>query len=557
MKHALAVFFITLIAYVLTASGHLYTPDGEIMYRTTRSIAEEGDLTIEPLEGFATRSNERGEEYSQYGVGQPILAVPFYLAGKALIDSFSLQTWTRLYGLPDPAPGTTAMPEEIFDVATRFGVSWFNIAVGALTAPLLCLLLIRLTGHAPASALAAILYALGSLAWAHSRPFYSESLAVFFMLLAWWALAKAAGPHATAHFPDPALRVHISDYADTGGPRRSAAGLILWCLVAGAATGYAFLVRMDSVLMYPGTAFLLLGPIRRAAASAGRTAAAWLAFCLPALACLAVFLTLNVLHFGGPFEVGYSDQPEGVQFSTPVLAGLYGFLFSAGKGLFFFSPALILGLFGWPELLRRDRWLFAALLVVILVPLLVMSKWVNWAGGWTWGPRHIVMIHPFLIVPAAFWLAASWTKPRRIPALILLVVGIGVNLLGLSQNFMEFHQRYYRDPTTFTYRVRYDSYDAAYWSEFYALLQKLPTDAQTQPVPLSAMPAPIYHSIYFPQASVWDGYPRLFRETRSIDNLWFRLLRAEYDKPLPGVDPPPAATDAATPTSPDPGAPAP
>ena len=44
--------------------------------------------------------------------------------------------------------------------------------------------------------------------------------------------------------------------------------------------------------------------------------------------------------------MAYSDQTEGIQFSTPVLAGLYGFLMSVGKGMFFFSPPLFLAFWG-------------------------------------------------------------------------------------------------------------------------------------------------------------------------------------------------------------------
>lgn len=555
VKHALAVFLLTLVAYTLTASGHLYTPDGEIMYRTTRSLAEEGDLDIEAYTGFATRSNERGQEYAQYGVGQPLLAVPFYLAGAALADSAPLETWARLYGTDEAS--AAALPRPAIDLATRFAVSWFNIVVGALTAFFLCLLLIRLTGHPAASAFAAALYALGSMAWPHSRPYYSESLAVFFMIVAWWALLRAIGirglplaAESAVGVRGPAAYPGTSDEAERAAaplPRKRWAALLIWCAIAGAATGYAFLVRMDSVLMYPGTACLLLGPVRRAAGSTGRVAAAWAAFSLPALACLGVFLTLNTLHFGGPFEVGYSDQPEGVQFSTPMLAGLFGFLFSVGKGLFFFSPVLVLGLFGWPELFRRSRWIFWGLLLVIILPLLVMSKWINWAGGWTWGPRHIFMIHPFLILPAAVWLAAGWVKARRAPALILLVVGVGVQLLGVSQDFMEFHQRFYRDPAG-TYRVVYDEFDEEYWGQYFVLMRTTARANEVTPVPLSRTPAPIYLSLYVPQASVWGGYPRMFRETKTIDNLWYRMLMRDggmdAQSPATGTVAPPQSPNA-------------
>jgi len=63
--------------------------------------------------------------------------------------------------------------------------------LGALLAALLYLVCLEITGHGRAAAGAALLYALGSLAWPHSRPFFTESCAAFFILLAWYALLRA------------------------------------------------------------------------------------------------------------------------------------------------------------------------------------------------------------------------------------------------------------------------------------------------------------------------------------------------------------------------------
>jgi hypothetical protein len=233
---------------------------------------------------------------------------------------------------------------------------------------------------------------------------------------------------------------------------------------------------------------------------------------------------LNTLHFGGPFEMGYADQSEGIQFSTPLIAGLYGFLFSAGRGMFFFSPALVLGLVGWKELFGRSRALGLATALAILLPLCFMAKWQNWAGGWTWGPRHIYMLHPFLAIPAAMWLASSWGRIRRGIAVALIVLGAGVQVFGSSQNFILYYQLYYRNTNERYYRVMYDFFDQAYWGRFYKLHHRPDRDAETLEVPLTFVPAPVHHSIYFPQQTAWAAYPEMLREYGTFDNLWWRLL---------------------------------
>lgn len=498
LKNATLIFLAVLAAYTLTAGGHLYSPDEEILFRTTRSIYEDRDLAIEPLGGFATARAEDGREYAQYGIGQPLLAVPFYAIGKWIAPLASDASWKSLYGIADEETPETrddlAFSPTADQIAPRFVVSFFNIFISALLAAVLYLLLLDLTEHTRASVLATLLFAFGSLAWAHSRPFFTETLAVFSMLLAWrWIVA----------------------WIETPSPWRMVA--------AGAAAGFAALVRMDSVLLYPGLAILLLGPVRDASRDRTGGVHPWILFCAPAVLCGVVLLGLNKLHFDGFFATGYSDQPEGVRFSTPILAGLYGLLFSVGKGMFFFSPALVVSFFGWRPMWSRDRALTLGVAICVALPLLILAKWQNWAGGWCWGPRHIVMIHPFLAIPIAVWLAANWGRTQRLIAIGFLTVGVFVQLLGSSQDFMQFYRIYYREYGRHA-RVQYDSFDQEYWARYLTLTARNPSDLdQTREVPLGYAPAPTQHSLYLPGASQWSFYPKMWREDRTLDNLWFRI----------------------------------
>ncbi len=509
MKHAFLIFLVSLAAYTMTAGGHLYSPDEELMFRMTESLYRDGDLAVEPLPmGFASRTGIDGKEYAQYGVGQPILAVPFYALGVQLAPLVSEQTWAKAYGLDGiPSEGDWFGFEDESGTAPRLVVSFFNIVVSAALAAVLYLLMLEITAHSRASMLAALLYALGSLAWAHSRPFYSEIAAVFFIVLAWYALLRAC----------------------TGN-------IMAWSALAGAATGYAALVRMDSIIMYPATALIMLGPIWRAAREKRPVLHPYITFCIPALVCGGVILLLNHLHFGGPFEMGYEDQAEGISFSTPLLAGLYGFLFSAGRGLFFFSPALILGLFGWNGLYKRNRWLMFATAAATVFPLCFMSKWINWAGGWTWGPRHIFMIHPFLAIPAAVWLADGWNGSRRAAALGLLIVGIAVQVFGTSQDFILYYNLYFRNSNAHFFRQPYDEFDAGYWGQFYKVFQRYRREDEAIEVPLTFIPAPMQNSVYVPQYTAWAAYPMMFRDYHTFDNLWWRLsAKSDRDSPPPDV----------------------
>lgn len=502
MKQAIIIFFAALAVYTLSAGGHLYSPDEEILFRVTQSLWEEGDLSIRQLggTGFATMRGTDGQEYAQYGVGQAILALPFYGFGKMIAGVTDAAGWRRIYGIPPNEPdGARDFAYTPAEIAPRFMCSFFNIVISALLASVMYLLMLMMVKHHGASLMVTMLYAFGTLAWPHSRAFFTETAAVFFIVFAWFSLWRMM--HSTEQV-----------------------WMMTWAFIAGAATGFAALVRQDSVLLYPGLALVMLGPVRIWEQEHKPRVHPYILFCIPALVCGAVMLGLNWAHFGGPFKSGYTDQPEGVKFSTPLIAGLYGFMFSAGKGVFFFSPPLVLNFWSWCAMAKRGKWAAFGALISVLIPLIVMAKWQNWAGGWCWGPRHIVMIHPFLAIPCVFWLIRFWRWMRRSACLALLAVGIFVQLIGVSQDFILFHRVKYRNPAE-AYRVLYDDFDQQYWGQQYRLLMP-DVSGQWRDAPLGQMPAPIQHSLYIPQSSVWNGYPEMWRMGYR-DNLWLRLMGGE------------------------------
>ncbi len=507
MKRAALLFIVVAAAYALTAAGHLFSPDEEVLFRATRSFANGQGFAIVPVaaggRSFASRAatppRADGREYPQYGIGQPILAAPLVWIGNGLARLGGDGAWSRAYGRQPYGPDQLGFAPTAAELAPRWACSWFNVLLGAAMAVLVYLLCLETAGSERAATAATLLYALGSLAWPHSRTFFTEQLAGFCLLFAFYGLLRAT--------------------------RR---GPVKWCAVAGCAAGWAFLTRNDAVLAYPGLALMMLGPIVAAARAQGRSFwPAWIAFAAPVVCAGAWQLLLNRLRYGSFLASGYSDQEEGLHFSTPLVAGLYGFLFSPGKGMFFFSPALALSFCGWGALARawraRHRALVWALALMILAPLAAMSKWQNWPGGWCWGPRHIFQIHAFLAVPLAAWLAVAWGRAARIAALVFLIVGAAVQLLGAAVNFNEFYLAFYRSPgDRNAYFVPYDQPDQQYWSNYYTLLWRERPDAQPQPLRFLFPPAPIQNSIYFPQQTVWAGYPALIRRGR-VDNFWLRL----------------------------------
>ena len=81
------VFLFFVLLYGATAKGMLQYLDDICMLRVTESIVENGSFAVPPSTP-GTRPGVDGRLYSQFGVGQSLLAVPFYVAGRELEKIF-------------------------------------------------------------------------------------------------------------------------------------------------------------------------------------------------------------------------------------------------------------------------------------------------------------------------------------------------------------------------------------------------------------------------------------------------------------------------------------
>lgn len=92
-------------------------------------------------------------------------------------------------------------------------------------------------------------------------------------------------------------------------------------------------------------------------------------------------------------------------------------LFSGYRGLFFYSPWLLLAIPGLSIMLKRkDYRLEGALCLFIFIAyVLLNSSYWKWDGGWAFGPRFIILSIPFLVVAAgALWLPQTGNISKSI-----------------------------------------------------------------------------------------------------------------------------------------------
>ncbi len=171
-----------------------------------------------------------------------------------------------------------------------------------------------------------------------------------------------------------------------------------------------------------------------------------------ALLPITVLATYHAICFGGPLSTGYSHLAH-ASFAavhnqgwwgmvTPSFDRLFQILFSPSRGLFFFSPWLLLAIPGLAIGIRRPppsvpvgAWT-ALLVASILYWLFAMSLQLS-AWGWSLGPRHLAPMIPFWVLAIGALLRyrpiwARWTArsllvlvPYSILAIVLPTASFG------------------------------------------------------------------------------------------------------------------------------------
>jgi len=181
--------------------------------------------------------------------------------------------------------------------------------------------------------------------------------------------------------------------------------------VLGLVAGLALLVRWQLVL-YPlawGLVELPKRPRRVALSSFGFALVSWH---LP-------FTWWRL--FGSPFVV-----PASLQRQRPFLAGpvfVKEVLFSPERGLFVWSPLVLLALLGLMPLFRRERRLSIFFALAFLFQLLMNASLYDWYGGWAFGMRRMTELYPLLVCSLAVLLVSVPPLSRKPRALLGLSLG--------------------------------------------------------------------------------------------------------------------------------------
>jgi hypothetical protein len=115
----------------------------------------------------------------------------------------------------------------------------------------------------------------------------------------------------------------------------------------------------------------------------------------------------NYYFTGHPFKMLYlfvADNFDTATKSTyglgmPKLKAVFGLLFSENRGLLFYAPVLVYGLFLFftSGTSKVKNYMFHPVFLPFILTTLFLSSHAAWEGGWSYGPRHLASVTTLLI----------------------------------------------------------------------------------------------------------------------------------------------------------------
>jgi len=390
-----------LLLFVCVLAGYLFSftvdqpahnGDWYIRYQVTCSIVEHNSFAITPYQ-VDNRSGPglHGRTYAQYTLGQTTAMIPLYLLGR------------RLAGLPHTDCTAPIAPPIVLLTCKLLGP-----LLGAFLA-VLFYATARLLAYRRRVALAlAALLAFGTSLWPDVQSNLEHTMESLFLLAAAYAALRYTATSAVGH-------------------RRSREGR-LWLVVMGLAAGLVFVTRVAGVIALPLLAvYLLLLHRRRWPRAWRRPLVRDLAlFGLGALPAVVVNAAYNAVRFGSPLLTNPPTKPDH-SLGFPPWLGLPDLLISPGKGLLWYTPAVLLLVLAARPFWRRCP-LPATLSAVICGGyLLFYSNVTYWHGDPAWGPRYLYATLPYLILPLGE-MFGRW-RTYRLPLRGVLVGVLAASLL--------------------------------------------------------------------------------------------------------------------------------
>ena len=359
---------------MLTAKGHIEIIDTEYSIRTAKAIIEEGSMLINPVSSGADHIptiEGTNKIYSQYGIGLLAIFIPILTVSKLISFCFGV--------------------EEV--MLSHFLLSFYNIPFALLGLWHFREILKSIGQNHETANFLMICLATGTIFWKYVVTDFSEVTQISLLL---GAIHSCINKRCTNR----------------------------WLLVS-AYLSLLILLKLVYVVVLPP--FIVLAVIEGAKEkkiinnlARGATFLTLAGFFV---------MTLNWLRFGNILESGYGSQQSAFSWYY-FHRDWIDYLFSFDRGIFTFSPLLLVSVILLKNIYRIKKSTLFLLFWIVLSFYLLTASWIGWKGGYCWGNRNLVPIVP---VFAILWGVIDFKNYlNRYLFLSLLIVSLIVQIVGVS-----------------------------------------------------------------------------------------------------------------------------
>ncbi len=401
---AYALFCFITSLYLLTYKG-ICTGDNIFHYEVVQNFIRTGDLSIpEGKYNLDTKkwlqvwlAKGRDEKiYLTSGYGLALASVPLGLVGyiiEKITDGSELQNLMKKTG-----DNTSKLLHYLRKTLSAFFASLIN--------PILCALVVfvffsfsqKITNSNKKTLISALILGCSTIIWSYSSTYWTQPLITFCLFSSFYF-------------------IFVYSQKDK----------FKYLLFAGLFAGYAFITRFETILTIPWLILYVLIVRWRAKQKLLKSV---LVFSIPVTLFIVLQLLWNYYRFGAILATGSKHQTffQG-SFRGNLLISLPANLLSLNRSIFVFSPPLILFFFSIKNLIRKYNNVAIILLGIVVTNIILYSKFTLWQASASWGPRFLVPITPFLMLPVCLFVSKD--KAKIIFTTIIAIIGVTSQLLAV------------------------------------------------------------------------------------------------------------------------------
>ena len=151
---------------------------------------------------------------------------------------------------------------------------------------------------------------------------------------------------------------------------------------------------------------------------------------------LILFLVVFIQFFAWYEQTGnfflwpYSN--EGFYFLDPQFLNV---LFSYRKGLFIYTPLILISLLGLTVIFKKNKFQFYSIISFLLVSTYIISCWWNWYFGDSFGLRAFIDFYPVFCLLLGILLEKTFNRLKRNILLTVLITFLAINMIQSYQYY--------------------------------------------------------------------------------------------------------------------------